>query len=86
VKYGVLKPPKNNNPLEIVSHEYRNIWKDVRNTKNWKHRFMYIFGEPGWTPEGDFYTAKAIQRRLKTAKTPDEANQEIVRLQKAMSA
>lgn len=64
-KFGVLHPPKTYNPLDIVSHEYRNIWADVKSTKNLKHKLMYIFGEPGWSPDGSTKTAKEIQREIK---------------------
>lgn len=63
-KYGVLHPPKSYNPLNIVSHEYLNIWKDVKSTKNWKHKFMYIFGPPGWSPDSSTKTVKQMQAEL----------------------
>jgi len=59
--YGVLKEPDSYNPLIIVSHEYRDIIRDVRKAKTWKGRFMYIFGEPGWSEDGSTMTAKQAQ-------------------------
>ncbi len=64
-KYGVLHPPESYNPLVIVSHEYRDIWKDVKKSKSFKEGFMYVFGPPGWSPDGSTLTAKQMQRQLK---------------------
>lgn len=64
-KFGVIHPPKSYNPLDIVSHEYNNIWKDVKSTKNIWHKFMYIFGPPGWSPDGSSLTVRQMQRILK---------------------
>ncbi len=61
IKFGVLHPPQSYNPLVIVSHEYRDIWHDVKSTKNWKEKFMYIFGPPGWSPDGSRKTVKEMQ-------------------------
>jgi sterol desaturase/sphingolipid hydroxylase (fatty acid hydroxylase superfamily) len=68
VQFGVIHPPNSYNPLIIVSHEYKNIWNDVRNTKNWRHKLMYIFGPPGWSPDGSTKTVRQMQRELKRQK------------------
>ncbi len=67
-KYGVLHPPNSNNPLVIVSHEYKDIWRDVKNAKSIKDAFMYVFGAPGWSPDGTTLTAKQMQAKLKLEK------------------
>ncbi len=63
-KFGVIHPPNSYNPLVIVSHEYKDIWRDVKSTSNWGHKFMYIFGPPGWSPDGSSLTVKQMQREL----------------------
>ncbi len=68
VRFGVVHPPKTNNPLDIVSHEYVAIWRDVKKSKNLKEAFMYIFGPPGWSPDGSSYTVKQIQREFNKMK------------------
>lgn len=60
--YGVLHPPKNDNPVEILTHEYVNIWQDVKQAKGPKNKFMYIFGPPGWSPDGSRMTVRQMQR------------------------
>ena len=72
VKYGVIHPPKTNNPLDIVSHEYINIWKDVMKAKTWKGRWMYIWGPPGWSEDGSTMTVKQIHREMAEGKSVEE--------------
>lgn len=73
-KYGVLKPPQSFNPIVIVSHEYVNIWKDVKSSNNWKDRLMYIFGPPGWSPDGSTLTVRELQNQINAQKkeTPEQ--------------
>lgn len=82
-KFGVMHPPNSYNPLVIVSHEYKDIWNDVKSSKSFKEAFMYVFGPPGWSPDGSRLTAKQLQAQLmaekakmaneNTANTPTEA-------------
>ena len=62
--FGVLHPPKSHHPYEILTHEYRDIWRDMKSTKNWKHKFMYAFGPPGWSPDGSRKTVRQIQKEM----------------------
>ncbi len=48
VDYGVTAPPESHHPAEIVFHEYRSIWKDLRQAKGIREGLMYVFGPPGW--------------------------------------
>lgn len=68
IRFGVVHPPNSYNPLVIVSHEYKDIWNDVKSTKNWKHKFMYIFGPPGWRPGDYSQTVKYMQREIERKK------------------
>jgi len=68
ISYGVIHAPNSYNPLVIVSHEYIDIWKDVKKAKNLKEVFMYIFGPPGWSPDGSTLTVRQMQRQLREAK------------------
>jgi len=68
IKFGVVHPPNSYNPLVILTHEYKDIWKDVKSTKNWKHKLMYIFGPPGWMPGDSSQTVRNMQKALKNQK------------------
>lgn len=66
IEYGVSTPPNSYNLWIILTHEYKNIWADTKKTKNWKHKFMYIFGPPGWSHDGSTQTVKEMQKAFKT--------------------
>jgi len=65
VKYGVTHAPNSYNPLIILTHEFKDIWKDVKKGKSFREKFMYIFGPPGWSPDGSTLTVKQQQRQFK---------------------
>ncbi len=68
VQYGVIHPPKNHNPIEILTHEYKDIWKDVKKSPKLWHKFMYIFGPPGWSHDGSTLTVKQQQHLFEKQK------------------
>lgn len=51
VKYGITKPPKNDHPVHIITHEFERMIADVKGAPDWRSKFMYIFGPPGWSHE-----------------------------------
>jgi len=51
VQYGVTKPPEHHGAIHLITHEFENMWRDVRQTPIWRHKLMYIFGPPGWKPQ-----------------------------------
>ena len=65
IKYGVTHPPESNNPFVILTHEYKDIWIDMKKSDNWYHKFMYAFGPPGWSHDGSTMTIKQIQKLMK---------------------
>jgi len=68
VEYGVIHDPKSHNPFVIVTHEYIAIWRDLKSSKNPYEAFMYVFGEPGWSPDGSTLTVKQQQKELVSKK------------------
>lgn len=68
IKYGVTHAPESYNPLIILTHEYADIWKDMKKSKNWGHKFMYIFGPPGWSHDGSTKTIKQVQKEVQLEK------------------
>ncbi len=72
IEYGVTKPPNSYNPYVILTHEYKDIWRDMKKSRNWKHKFMYAFGPPGWSHDGSTETIAQIRRKLKNCATKDE--------------
>jgi len=68
VKYGVTHAPNSNNPIVILTHEFKDIYNDVKKSKKFSHALMYIFGPPGWSPDGSTLTVKQQQRLFKKQK------------------
>ena len=62
IEYGVLHPPNSYNPLIVVSHEFKDIWHDVKNANTPYHALMYVFGPPGWSYDGSRKTARQLQK------------------------
>lgn len=65
-KYGVTKGPESYNPILANTHEFQNIWRDVKKSPKLKHKLMYIFGPPGWSHDNSSMTAKQLQKKLQT--------------------
>ena len=61
VKYGVIHSPESYNPIVILTHEFKDIWKDVKKVDKLSHKLMYIFGPPGWSHDGSTLTVKQQQ-------------------------
>ena len=61
ISYGVTKPPNSYNPLVILTHEYKDIWNDMKKSSNPYHKFMYAFGPPGWSHDGSTLTIKQMR-------------------------
>jgi sterol desaturase/sphingolipid hydroxylase (fatty acid hydroxylase superfamily) len=68
VKYGVIHAPDSYNPAVILMHEFKDIWADVRKSKKWSHAFKFIFGPPGWSPDGSTLTVKQQQQKYRKEK------------------
>ncbi|MDN6290575.1 MAG: sterol desaturase family protein [Tetragenococcus koreensis] len=65
IEYGVSLPPNSYNLYVILTHEYKNIWNDMKKSKNWGDKLMYIFGPPGWSHDGSSLTVKQTRAKLK---------------------
>lgn len=68
IQFGVMHPPNSHNPMKILLHEYQSIWQDLKTAKNPYQAFMYIFGPPGWSPDGSTLTVRQMQRKLQQEK------------------
>jgi sterol desaturase/sphingolipid hydroxylase (fatty acid hydroxylase superfamily) len=65
IKFGVVHAPQSYNPVVVLTHEFKDIWHDVKKSKNLYQAFMYVFGPPGWSPDGSTLTVKQMQRVMK---------------------
>ena len=69
VKFGVIHAPQSYNPIVILTHEYKDIWNDMKKSPKLWHKFMYVFGPPGWSHDGSTLTVKQQQRLFKKHKS-----------------
>jgi len=68
-KYGILKDVGTFNPIRLNTHEFEAIFKDVRKAKSIKEVWMYVFGRPGWSPDGSSQTVKEMQAEAAKIRT-----------------
>lgn len=51
-RYGLTKKIQDRGPVNIVLHEWRDLWRDVRQSPlPWPRRLGYFFHGPGWRPK-----------------------------------
>ncbi len=63
VKYGLTKPIENdNNPVDVIFHEWKNMGKDVAKKTSFINRLKYIFMPPGWSHDGSSKTASQLRK------------------------
>jgi sterol desaturase/sphingolipid hydroxylase (fatty acid hydroxylase superfamily) len=63
IKYGLTKNLDTYRPTKVVFHEWKAIWLDVQKAPNWKSRWMYMFGPPGWSHDGSSFTSKQLRSK-----------------------
>lgn len=64
IAYGVTSPPGSYNLWVILTHEYSDIWRDIKKSENLWHKLMYVFGPPGWSHDGSTQNVKEIRKEM----------------------
>ncbi|MEX1188547.1 MAG: hypothetical protein WED33_04765, partial [Bacteroidia bacterium] len=62
VKYGLTSNINSFHPLRVVFHEWKAMYADVKREKMLKNKIGYIFGPPGWSPDGSRQTSKELKK------------------------
>lgn len=61
-RYGITKPLENPyHPVHIVTHEWKELRKDLRRAGSWTNKLKYIFNPPGWSHDGSTKTTDELQ-------------------------
>ncbi|MBI1187996.1 MAG: sterol desaturase family protein [Alphaproteobacteria bacterium] len=60
-RYGVISNLGSFNPFRVAFHEWAGIFRDVRSARSVREVFGYVFGRPGWSPDGSRKTSRSIK-------------------------
>jgi sterol desaturase/sphingolipid hydroxylase (fatty acid hydroxylase superfamily) len=62
VKYGLTKNLDNQTPVNLIFHEWKNMWADLhRKDIGMKEKMGYLFGPPGWSHDGSRQTSDQMR-------------------------
>ena len=61
-RYGWVQPMLSHNPLRIAFQQWINIFHDLRRAKSVRDVAGYLFGPPGWQPDGKGLTTENLRR------------------------
>ncbi|MCB0633364.1 MAG: sterol desaturase family protein [Saprospiraceae bacterium] len=48
-EFGVSTPPRENTVQEVITHEFVQIWKDLKKASGLKEKWMTVFASPAWS-------------------------------------
>jgi sterol desaturase/sphingolipid hydroxylase (fatty acid hydroxylase superfamily) len=65
--YGLTRNLNSYNPVRIAFHEWLDIWRDVKAARDWRSRWMYAFGPPGWRHDGCGKTSAELRAAAKAS-------------------
>ena len=63
-RYGLTKNIETHHPVQVATHEYQAIWKDVKRAEKWSDKLKYIFYPPGWSHDGPDQRAATLRKKL----------------------
>jgi sterol desaturase/sphingolipid hydroxylase (fatty acid hydroxylase superfamily) len=61
VDYGLTKNLETYHLVEIAFHEWAAILRDVRRARSLREAFMFVFGPPGYSPDGSTLTSEQMR-------------------------
>lgn len=60
-RYGIVSNLASFNPLRIAFHEWATIWHDVARSRSMRDLCAFLFGPPGWSPDGSRKTSASLK-------------------------
>ena len=72
--YGIVKNLGTFNPIVISFHEWVGMAKDVFKARSLRDIGGYLFGPPGWSPDGSRMTSKMIKDRWERVGAPPNSS------------
>jgi hypothetical protein len=61
IRYGIISQLGTFNPFRVAFHEWIGIFRDVKSAKSLREVWGYVFGPPGWSPDGSRKTSASIK-------------------------
>ncbi|MDR3509730.1 MAG: sterol desaturase family protein [Caulobacteraceae bacterium] len=74
-RYGIVKNLGDFNIFRVAFHEWVSIGRDVIHARSPKEALGYVFGPPGWSPDGSRQTSDEIKRAWRE-REPDRSSDE----------
>jgi sterol desaturase/sphingolipid hydroxylase (fatty acid hydroxylase superfamily) len=65
IRYGIITQLGTFNPFRVAFHEWIGIFRDVKSAKSLREVWGYVFGPPGWSPDGSRKTSASIKAAWK---------------------
>lgn len=62
IKYGLTTGQELDMPVEVVTHEWKQLLEDIKKTKGIFNKTKLLFVPPGWTFENQSKTSKSLQK------------------------
>lgn len=60
--YGLTQNVQTFNPVKVAFHEWVRMARDLGRARTWRQAWMFVFGAPGWSPDGRTKTTRAMRR------------------------
>lgn len=64
VTYGLTKQPEDLGAVNIIFHEFKALFADVKKAHKLTDKIKYLIYPPGWSHDGSTQTARVMQREL----------------------
>ncbi|MDX9998168.1 MAG: sterol desaturase family protein [Phenylobacterium sp.] len=71
-RYGLVKNIATFNPLRVAFHEWTAIGRDLLHARSPGEALGYLFGRPGWSPDGSRETSLEIRARWVAVRPPED--------------
>lgn len=74
LRYGIIANLGVFNPVRIAFHEWLGMARDVRSARNFQEILGYMFGPPGWSPDGSRLTTAQLKAEAGLAMRSNRAS------------
>ena len=63
-RYGLTRNITSYRPIDVATHEYQAIWRDLQKATRWQDKLKYLFMAPGWSHDGEDRRSKIIRQQV----------------------